>query len=235
MVLAAAAKAENEKVTKKLTSEVVVSKGKVKGGKGSSLGVKGDTISVAVLQKGKKKAVSFTNAFVSALDSYSQVQLTAQQKSEIAADEAYIQNLENAIKNLPHKTKPTTTTTTHPHTTTVPHHHVHHVHHVHHAATTTTKPKAAANIPATTNPTNATSQHGQPVQHHVQHLRHLRHPGRRIQHPGRSVALRVLATGRSRGTAAEDRTRRRRPCPRRRRRRRPSRPRLSPPASPCRW
>jgi hypothetical protein len=150
-VLAAAAKKENVKVTPKLENDVVLTHSK-KHAKASASGgahkePKG-VVGIAVLQRKKDEAVSFTNSFVSALDSYTTVQLGAQQKQQIAVENAYIHNLETAIQNLHHKkpttTSSTTTTTTHP---TVPHH-AHHAHAAHHATTTTTKPKSAANVPA---------------------------------------------------------------------------------------
>jgi capsular polysaccharide biosynthesis protein len=156
-VLAAAAKKENVKVTKKLENDVVITRSKKKGSGGAGGKSAKGIIGIAVLQRKKKEAADFTNAFVASLDSYTTVQLEAQQKQAIAAENTYIQNLETAIQNIHHKkpttTSSTTTTTTHP--KTVPHH-AHHGHSTHHTTTTTSHPKhkAAPNAPSPSNSAN---------------------------------------------------------------------------------
>ena len=104
-VITAAAKAAGIPVTNDLRSDIVVTKVKLHGGHGSIL-------EVSVLQPTKQRAVSLTNAFVTALASYTQIQLVNQHKGAIAKQQAYIANLQTALNNLPKKTPPSTTTTT---------------------------------------------------------------------------------------------------------------------------
>jgi Mrp family chromosome partitioning ATPase len=104
-VIAAAAKAAGVPVTNSLRSDIVVTKVKKSGGHGAIL-------EVSVLQPTKHGAASLTNAFVTALASYTQIQLVNQHKEAIAKQQAYIANLQTALNNLPKKTPPSTTTTT---------------------------------------------------------------------------------------------------------------------------
>lgn len=104
-VIAAAAKAAGVPLTKDLRSDIVVAKVKLHGGHGAIL-------DVSVLQPTKNGAASLTNAFVTALASYTQIQLVNQHKEAIAKQQAYIANLQTALNNLPKKTPPSTTTTT---------------------------------------------------------------------------------------------------------------------------
>lgn len=104
-VMATAAKADGIPVTKSLRSDLMLAKVKVPGTHGSIL-------EVAVLQPTKHGAASLTNAFVTALASYTQIELVNQHKNAISKEQAYISNLEKAIASLPKpKTAPTTTTT----------------------------------------------------------------------------------------------------------------------------
>jgi capsular polysaccharide biosynthesis protein len=164
-VIEAAAKAQHVPVTNKLRNDIVLTKSKKKSSSGSS-GSSGskDIIGVAVLQRKKDEAVSFTNSFVTALDSYSAAQLVGQQKQQIQVEQSYIHNLQAAIASLHTPKPPTSSTTTTTHPKTVPHHAAHHAHHAahhtttHHATTTTTtKPKAAPNAPNTSNAPASTS------------------------------------------------------------------------------
>jgi Mrp family chromosome partitioning ATPase len=153
IVITAAANSVGVPVTKKLINDVETSKSK-KGKKSASGGTSGSVLYLAVLQQSKAKAVKLTNAFVSALDSYAQLQLTNEHNNSINSEERYITNLQNTIASLSQKTKtpkPTTTTTTRPST----------IHPRTKPPKTRTKPKKAAKAkakaPKTTDPTSTTS------------------------------------------------------------------------------
>jgi Mrp family chromosome partitioning ATPase len=125
-VVDAAATADGVPVTKKLENEVVI--GKAKGSKEAAAaakqagagggGKKGGSaiLQIAVLQPTKAKAVSMTNAFVTALDSYSQLQFSNSSKNALFINQLYITNLQNALNALPKK--PVTPTTIKPAGTT---------------------------------------------------------------------------------------------------------------------
>jgi Mrp family chromosome partitioning ATPase len=103
-VLAAAASADNVPLTPGMASDVIATKAHVPGAAAS-------TLQVAVLQPTKHGAVSLTNAFVSALSSYAQLQLANLHRQQISNEQNYIANLEKAIAALPRPSRPTPTTT----------------------------------------------------------------------------------------------------------------------------
>lgn len=129
-VVDAAARADGIPITKKLENEVVI--GKAKGSKEAAAaareagaggtGKKGGSaiLQIAVLQPSKSKAVSMTNAFVTALDSYSQLQFKNSTNNALFINQLYITNLQSAINALPKK--PVTPTTIKPATPTVKRH-----------------------------------------------------------------------------------------------------------------
>lgn len=111
VVLATAARSIGVPVTKQLENDVYVQKLHSPG--------KPSVLLLALLQPTKGESAKFTNAFVSALGSYAQVQVADQHKNSLYIEGVYIQNLQKAISSLPKKTTPlvtpTTTATTAPH------------------------------------------------------------------------------------------------------------------------
>jgi Mrp family chromosome partitioning ATPase len=144
-VVATAAKAAGVPITNHLTSDVVVTKTKTPGKPG--------TLTLAVRQPTKSRAVSLTNALVAALASYTHVQLVNHYKNSVYIQQAYITNLQNAINNLPKHT--TTTTPTTP--TTIPKVKVKKV--VVNPTTTTAAPTTTTTHATTTTSTTTTTPH----------------------------------------------------------------------------
>ena len=109
VVLATAAKTAGVPLSKGMKNDVIVTKSKVPGTHSSVL-------ELAVLQPTKARAVDLTNALVTALGSYAQVQLAANHAHSLFVEGLYIQNLQNTINSLPKKLPktPTTTPTTAP-------------------------------------------------------------------------------------------------------------------------
>ncbi len=109
VVMAAAARADGMSYSHQLEADVDIAKAKKAT---TTSGAHGTIVSISVLQPTKSGAAKLTNAFVGALASYAQIQLAAVAKKNLATQQAYIANLEQAIKSLPTKVKTTTTTTT---------------------------------------------------------------------------------------------------------------------------
>jgi capsular polysaccharide biosynthesis protein len=128
-VIDAAARAQGVPVTKKLPNLVVIGKAKPSkqaqaaakgggGGGGKKEKASGNILEIAVLQPTKDKAVGLTNAFVKSLSAYTQIQISASNKSLEYENQVYISNLQDALAALV-PAKPTTPTTIKP-ATTVP-------------------------------------------------------------------------------------------------------------------
>ena len=115
VVLATAAKTAGVPVTQNLEKDVVVTKQKGNGGKGG--GKAGGVLVVAVLQPTRYQAVTVTNAFVSALGAYTQVQLANTTRPRSTSTLRTSRTSKSAIASLPKRAKPVTPTTT---PTTVP-------------------------------------------------------------------------------------------------------------------
>ena len=96
VVLDSAAKADGVTVSKQLKNDVVVGKASADGG-----GKRSGLLQLAVVQPTKAQAVSLTNAFVTALGAYVQVQLGVVYQHTVTKLQAQIVNLQNAINSLP--------------------------------------------------------------------------------------------------------------------------------------